>query len=122
MNRNVLALCVIMAAIGVSGLVYVFWFLPDAAPQSQEMARSTPPPFDSTVFEPSTVIPRSFPAIIEPEMATVAEAEGNIQPNELVLGVEVNGETRAYPINMLCGPQREIINDEVGGQAIAATW
>jgi hypothetical protein len=45
-----------------------------------------------------------------------------INPTELVLGVTVNGQSRAYPINMLTGPQREIINDQLGGHAIAATW
>jgi hypothetical protein len=34
----------------------------------------------------------------------------------------VKGESRADPINMLTGPQREIINDRLGGRAIAATW
>jgi hypothetical protein len=34
----------------------------------------------------------------------------------------VEGKARAYPINMLTGPRREIINDELGGKAIAATW
>jgi len=42
--------------------------------------------------------------------------------NELVLGLELNGEARAYPINMLTGPSREIINDTLGGIPIAATW
>jgi hypothetical protein len=45
-----------------------------------------------------------------------------VTDNELVLGVVVNGEARAYPINMLTGPSREIINDTLGGTAIAATW
>ena len=38
------------------------------------------------------------------------------------LGVEVGGEARAYPINMLSGPNREILNDTLGGRPIAATW
>ena len=42
--------------------------------------------------------------------------------NELVLGVVIGHQARAYPINMLTGPSREIFNDELGGQAIAATW
>ena len=42
--------------------------------------------------------------------------------SELVLGVTVGKESRAYPINMLTGPSREILNDTLGGQAIAATW
>jgi hypothetical protein len=36
--------------------------------------------------------------------------------------VMINGESRAYPINMLTGPSREILNDRLGGTAIAATW
>ena len=32
------------------------------------------------------------------------------------------GQARAYPINMLTGPSREIINDVLGGVPIAATW
>jgi hypothetical protein len=39
-----------------------------------------------------------------------------------VLGVVVGKEARAYPINMLTNPTREIINDKLGGRAIAATW
>ena len=42
--------------------------------------------------------------------------------DDLVLALTVKGEARAYPINMLTGPRREIINDTLGGLAIAATW
>lgn len=45
-----------------------------------------------------------------------------LNPTELVLGVTIEGESRAYPINMLTGPSREILNDTLGGRAIAATW
>jgi hypothetical protein len=38
-----------------------------------------------------------------------------------VLGVRVGKDARAYPINMLTGPDREIINDTLGEKAIAAT-
>lgn len=51
-----------------------------------------------------------------------AEVTDQVAPEELVLGVVVNEQARAYPINMLSGPSREIINDMVGGRAIAATW
>ena len=50
------------------------------------------------------------------------EAGRFVKDEELVLGVVVKGEARAYPINMLTSPRREIINDKLGGQAIAATW
>jgi len=39
-----------------------------------------------------------------------------------VLAVTVGEQSRAYPINMLTGPEREILNDTLGGRAIAATW
>lgn len=45
-----------------------------------------------------------------------------VNPSELVLGVTVGDEARAYPINMLTGPDREILNDALGGKPIAATW
>ena len=73
-------------------------------------------------FQPRVVVRRSFPAIVSPPTMTAAEADRTLQPNELVLGVTVNGKARAYPINMLTGPRREFINDELGGTAIAATW
>ena len=66
------------------------------------------------------MVNRTFEAITE--FPVVAASEIELSENELVLGVEMNGEARAYPINMLTGPRREIINDTLGGVAIAATW
>ena len=73
-------------------------------------------------FNPRIAVPVSLPAIVEPESVDVVEATRLLSESELVLGVVVGGEPRAYPINMLNGPSREIINDKLGGQAIAATW
>ena len=55
-------------------------------------------------------------------IATAKLAAGKINDADLVLGVAIKGEARAYPINMLTGPSREILNDALGGRAIAATW
>lgn len=75
-------------------------------------------------FNPRVVIKRPFAPIIEPEMVTVADAETRdiVSDDELVLGVVVGDEARAYPINTLTGPRREVINDELDGRSIAATW
>ena len=75
---------------------------------------------DSLEFRPRRVIPQRFPAITDAEFTEGSAAK--ITNNELVLGVYTGGKARAYPINMLTRPTREIINDKVGGQAIAATW
>lgn len=73
-------------------------------------------------FNPKVVVRRSFPPITNPTLRTAAHAANQIGDAELVLGVEIDGKSRAYPINMLTGPSREIINDSIAGHAIAATW
>lgn len=69
---------------------------------------------------PNRLGPRK--AITDAPMLAVDKVNDEVQDNELVLGVVVEGEARAYPINMLTGPSREIINDTLGKHAIAATW
>jgi hypothetical protein len=77
---------------------------------------------DSTPeFDPIVVV-RPFPAIENPPIIAGADVVDEVVAKELVLGVVVNGEARAYSINMLTGPTREIINDTLGGRDIAATW
>ncbi len=71
-------------------------------------------------FNPKTVINRVFDPITDFPVISIAETE--LENNELVLGTVINDEARAYPINMLTGPRREILNDRLGNQAIAATW
>ena len=73
-------------------------------------------------FKPRTVIRRPFPTITKFPILKAKEADSKIGGAELVLGVVVNKQARAYPINMLTGPRREILNDLLGGKAIAATW
>jgi hypothetical protein len=68
------------------------------------------------------VLMKPFDAIVDVPLLKAADVKDEVRSNELVLGVVVNGKARAYPINQLTGPIREIINDELGGSAIAATW
>ena len=60
-----------------------------------------------------------IPAILDPQFITPAEAVGQMDPSERVMGVSINGEHRAYPLNMLS--RHEIVNDIVGGKPIAVT-
>jgi len=78
-------------------------------------------------YHPVQVLNRSLPPITNVPTATAeqvarADAPLRLQDNELVLGIQIDGQARAYPINSLTGPSREIINDTLGGSAIAATW
>ena len=70
---------------------------------------------------PRRVVPPRRPIVGAPVLAAKDVAD-QVRDNELVLGVVVGGQPRAYPINMLTGPSREIINDTLGKLPIAATW
>ena len=76
---------------------------------------------DDSEFDPIQVV-RSFPPIENAPFLPAAKVQDEVMADELVLGVVIGDEARAYPINMLTGPSREIINDKLGGRAIAATW
>jgi hypothetical protein len=68
-----------------------------------------------------TVLGRDgIPAILNPNFANRAQAIAQMEPDERVMGVSINGESRAYPLNMLS--RHEIVNDTVGGKPIAVTW
>lgn len=77
--------------------------------------------FDPSEYKPGEVLAPQ-PPIISPHAVEADQATDQILPDELVLGVTVNGSSRAYPINMMTGPSREVFNDQLGGQEIAATW
>lgn len=65
---------------------------------------------------------RPQPPITHFQLKSADEIGNTLNPAELVVGVTVGDESRAYPLNMLSGPHREIINDTLGERPIAATW
>ena len=54
------------------------------------------------------------------EPTFVSAEESGFSNEELVLAVEINGDSRAYPIGPL--NSREMVIDEVGGVPILVTW
>jgi hypothetical protein len=72
-------------------------------------------------FQPRTLFD-PFPVITNVPVVSADEADEDYKDSELVLGVVVDEKPRAYAINMLTQPTREIMNDTLGGRAIAATW
>ena len=61
-----------------------------------------------------------IPSIDNPRFVGPGEAEQQMQSFERVLGVAINGDHRAYPLNMVS--RHEIVNDTVGGVPVAVTW
>ena len=62
----------------------------------------------------------AIPAILDPEFVEVGVADTEMTPDELVLGLSINGESKAYSVPMLSS--HEIVNDVVGGVPLAVTW
>ncbi|RME07161.1 MAG: DUF3179 domain-containing protein [Anaerolineae bacterium] len=81
---------------------------PTSAPKATEYTIVTLLPFDA------------IPAIDNPEFLTAAQADEEYTPEEMVIGVTFNGESRAYSVPHLS--MHEIVNDTVGGVKIAVTW
>ena len=71
-------------------------------------------------YQPRQVLKAPMPAITKPVI--VMGDAARVPQHELVLCVLLDGEARAYRINELTGPRREVINDQLGGVPIAATW
>jgi len=69
--------------------------------------------------ELQNVLPRdAIPAIKKPEFVPAGNA--GLDNNEPVLGINIDGESRAYSIYLL--NHHEIVNDKVGDKAFAVTW
>ncbi len=100
-----------------------------AAASSPQSAASTPsagqPAATPSTIERDldivTVLSKdAIPAIRSPEFVDAAGAEEWMNADEPIIGVEIDGDARAYPVAMLS--RHEIVNDTVGGAPIAATW
>ena len=123
---------------------------PEPTSPSVASAAPTQPPSPTATAEPEkqdleivTLLPfDAIPAVLDPEFISVEEADaelaelfesrsrrtadkallaGGSGPDDaLVLGVSINGDSRAYYIPTLS--RVEIVNDTVGGQPLAVTW
>lgn len=60
-----------------------------------------------------------IPAIDNPELLTVDEADW-LEDDDVIFGVEINGETRAYPRQIM--EVREMVNDTLGGRDFAMPY
>ena len=61
-----------------------------------------------------------IPALTDPPFADADAAPAYLRDDDLVLGLAINGEAKAYPHNI--GWRHEIVNDRVGGHPVAVTF
>jgi hypothetical protein len=64
--------------------------------------------------------PDGIPAIDRPSFVTPVDAAAWLVPKEPVLALEIRGDARAYPLQILMW--HEIVNDVVGGVPVAVTF
>lgn len=72
-----------------------------------------------TGFDEREKLPRdAISPIYSPKYISVGES--NLADDELVMGIDINGEARAMPVGLM--RFREMVNDVVGGVPILVTW
>src|SRR5688572_6256391 len=72
-------------------------------------------------FAPIRFLERQAP-LTNSEVKSAMDLTSVLGSEDLVVGISVNDEARAYPLNAITRPPREIINDTVGETPIAMTW
>jgi hypothetical protein len=119
------------ACIGASTTMPVASQAVDSTPPAPDMTRipegaSTPSPFPTNVREedakeyriPSSLGFDAIPPIYEPRF--VPAQESPLLADELVMGVALGGEAKAYPVTVL--RSREMVNDEIAGWPVLVSW
>ena len=91
-----------------------------AEPEEPEEAAASEEEGDPRLQIVTLLPPDAIPAINNPSFITAEEADGQLRLTDLVIGVSINGEHRAYGAAFLSA--HEIVNDTLGGRAIAVTW
>ena len=61
-----------------------------------------------------------IPALFDPEYISAGAADKLLQPGEKVLGLTLNGISRAYPIRIMSW--HELVNDEIAGTPYLVSW
>ena len=64
--------------------------------------------------------PDAIPSIDDPQFVAIATAGEYLSDAEPVVYLEINGDARAYPVQILIW--HEIVNDVVGGEPVAITY
>ncbi len=89
----------------------------DSVAPDPELVNRRVADFDA-IFPPQLIAPDGIRPVYEPRF--VAAADAPLEDDELVIGISLEGESKAYPITVL--RFREMVNDELGGLPILVTW
>ncbi len=83
--------------------------------------------FTPTLYSQAEDLPKEFKQIIpRGQIAAISQPQfvsgdsANIADDSWVLGVVIDGQARAYSLNLL--NSHEVVNDRIGDTAFAAVW
>jgi len=106
MNRMIVALACLLVSLGAEARTLNGFELDDALVPPEDIVGGGPPR-------------DGIPALNDPEMLAAAEAD-YLDGDDRILGVELNGEARAYPIRIL--NWHEVVNDNIASQHFAVSY
>jgi hypothetical protein len=86
---------------------------------------STADEFPPPLVDPAEIIsggppPDGIPPIEDPVFIDVSSALTDLDPSEAVVALEIDGDARAYPVQVMIW--HEIVNDTVGGVPVSITY
>ncbi len=76
------------------------------------------PDSEEYVIPPALLPYDGIAPVYNPEF--VPATESPLEPDELVMGVSINGKSKAYPVSVL--RFREMVDDELAGWPILVSW
>ena len=97
---------VMMISFGVSSLFLMGFSLDNAIVPSEDILSGGPPK-------------DGIPALLQPNFVSAQKAD-HMNPDDLIIGVVVAGQSRAYPIKIL--NWHEVVNDRLADSAFVVTF
>jgi hypothetical protein len=117
MDRRLIFAVFVLTLFG--GTVYL-GFRARQEPERAEPAENEPADLIPDSALKNVLSPDSIPSIDEPKFVSTEKAARWLADREPVVSLELGGETRAYPAQILTW--HEIVNDVVGGNPVAITY
>lgn len=119
MNRLSYLAAGFQAAASAAGLGLLGLTLLAPNPAEAQERRTLPKPHPDLPEDFRQLMPRGgIPAVDDPQFVSAREAD--IPGDAWVLGVEADGQAKAYSLELL--NSHEVVNDRIGERPIAAVW
>jgi hypothetical protein len=124
--RLVASLAAVATACGGAASTGVTFASPGVLPDGPSaLASAEDPALPAPRVSPSDLVsggppPDGIPAIDSPRFRSIGDAELSLADTEPLIVVDIDGDVRAYPVEILMW--HEIVNDEVGGVPVAVTY